>query len=156
MHNLNITKNESSLKFVVQWHNNGSMIKKEKIIDDVSRVASGAATMMTGLTKQIKTEVRTRVDEWGQKMDFVPREDFERLEAVVQDLAKKVDGSTGTKKKVATKTTTKKPVSKKTPAKKAATKTKAAAKAVKKKAIPKKTAPKKSSAKKTTAKKKTS
>ena len=66
------------------------MIKKEKVFDDIARVAGGTVSVMSGVTKQIKEEVRTRIDELAQRMDLVPREDFDRLEFMVQDLTKKV------------------------------------------------------------------
>lgn len=59
------------------------MLGKEKILDDVARVAGGAVSVFSGLQKQIKDEVRTHVEDVAAKLDLVPREDFERLEAMI-------------------------------------------------------------------------
>ncbi|MGB4057631.1 MAG: accessory factor UbiK family protein [Alphaproteobacteria bacterium] len=59
------------------------MQAREKILDDVARVAGGAVSALSGLRRQVKDEVRSRLDELAQKLDLVPREDFERLELVL-------------------------------------------------------------------------
>jgi BMFP domain-containing protein YqiC len=60
--------------------------KGEKILDDLSQLAGGALSLASNLGRQIKQEIRTRVDEVILRMDFVPRSEFERLEAMVQKL----------------------------------------------------------------------
>ncbi|MCD8563283.1 MAG: accessory factor UbiK family protein [Alphaproteobacteria bacterium] len=60
--------------------------KREKILGDLSQLAGGAVSLASGIGRQIKQEIRTRVDEVILKMDFVPRSEFERLEALVQKL----------------------------------------------------------------------
>lgn len=60
--------------------------KGKKILEDLSQLAGGALSMASGLGRQIKEEIRARVDEIILKMDFVPRSEFERLEAMVQKL----------------------------------------------------------------------
>ena len=59
------------------------MQAREKILDDVARFAGGAVNALSGLSRQVKSEIRTRVDELATKLDLVPREDFERLEALI-------------------------------------------------------------------------
>ena len=59
------------------------MSKREKIIDDVARVAGGAVGLMSGLAGQAKSSLRTRIDGIAHDMDLVPREDFERLELML-------------------------------------------------------------------------
>lgn len=56
--------------------------KREKIMDDVARVAGGAAGLIGDTSKHIKETVKTRIDDIAQDIDLVPREDFERLEAM--------------------------------------------------------------------------
>lgn len=109
---------------------------KNKIFDDIARVAGGAVSIASGLSKQVKEEIRARVDEMALKLDLVPREDFERLEARVEALesaalkpssaaakapAKKAGLKKTTVKKIKTKskkaTIAKKPLQKKTPKK---------------------------------------
>lgn len=60
--------------------------KGKKILEDLGQLAGGVASMASGLGRQVKEEIRARVDEIILKMDFVPRSEFERLEAMVQKL----------------------------------------------------------------------
>lgn len=62
------------------------MIAREKILDDLAQLAGGAVGVASGLSRQIKQEIRTRIDEVILRMDFVPRSEFERLEALCQKL----------------------------------------------------------------------
>lgn len=82
------------------------MQPREKILDDVARVAGGAVSAFSSLRRQVKDEVRARIDELAQKFDLVPREDFERLELMLykareeQDrLSKRLDALEGKKSK---------------------------------------------------------
>lgn len=59
------------------------MQAREKILDDVARVAGGAVSAFGTLRRQVKDEVRTRIDELAQRLDLVPREDFERVELMM-------------------------------------------------------------------------
>lgn len=78
----------------------GNSGKRERILEDLSQLAGGAISLASGIGRQIKTEVRARVDEIILKMDFVPRSEFERLEAVVQKLREEQEKmKTTTKKK---------------------------------------------------------
>lgn len=95
------------------------MIKPDpKIFDDLSRVAGGAMHLFSGVREQILNDVKARFDEMANRMDLVPREDFDRLEAQVKELQKKLEALSGGKKapapkKAATKATKKKPAKKK-------------------------------------------
>lgn len=59
------------------------MQAREKILDDVARVAGGAVSAFSTLRRQVKDEVRARIDELAQRLDLVPREDFERVELMI-------------------------------------------------------------------------
>ncbi len=59
------------------------MQSKDKILDDVARVAGGAISAFSGLSRQIKDEVRVRIDELAQRLDLVPRDEFERVELML-------------------------------------------------------------------------
>ena len=59
------------------------MQSKDKILDDVARVAGGAISTFSGLSRQIKDEVRVRIDELAQRLDLVPRDEFERVELML-------------------------------------------------------------------------
>lgn len=62
------------------------MSSREKIIDDVARVAGGAAGMISDVSKEAREVVRSKIDTMAQDLDLVPREDFEKLEAMVAKL----------------------------------------------------------------------
>ncbi len=79
-----------------------------KIFDDLSRVAGGALNVFSAFREQILGDIKARVDEAASRMELVPREDFERLEARVNMLQKKLDELTGAKKKTAAKSPVKK------------------------------------------------
>lgn len=85
-----------------------------KILDDLARVAGGAINIASGLQQQIRDEARSHVEAWGSRMDFVPREDFERLEMTVAALKKRIEELEKSTKQSAApkKATTKKPSSK--------------------------------------------
>ena len=59
------------------------MLEKEKVLDDIARLAGGTVSALHGLRTQLKGDLRARIDDMAQKMDLVPREDFERLETML-------------------------------------------------------------------------
>jgi BMFP domain-containing protein YqiC len=61
------------------------MLAKEKVFDDIARVAGGTIGVFSGLSQQVKQEIRARADELALRFDLVPREDFERLEAMLRE-----------------------------------------------------------------------
>jgi len=89
-----------------------SMKPDPRIFDDISRVAGGAMNVFSGLREQIMADIKTRFEEMASRMDLVPREDFDRLEAQVKALQKKIDALSGNK--AAPKQAAKKPAAKKT------------------------------------------
>lgn len=58
----------------------------------MSRVAGGAMNVFSAFREQILNDIKARVEEVAARMDLVPREDFERLEAQVKALQQKIDG----------------------------------------------------------------
>ena len=62
------------------------MSQKERILDDIARMAGGTVSIFSGLSRQIKEEIRARVDDMASKMDLVPREDFDILQKRIDDL----------------------------------------------------------------------
>jgi len=78
-----------------------------KIFDDLSRVAGGALNVFSAFREQILGDIKARVDEAADRMNLVPREDFERLEARVASLEKKLGAAAPAKKPVAKKTAAK-------------------------------------------------
>jgi BMFP domain-containing protein YqiC len=82
-----------------------------KIFDDLSRMAGGAMNVFSAFREQILGDIKARVEEIADRMDLVPREDLERLEARVDALQKRLDA-------LAPKSPAKKATVKKTPTKK--------------------------------------
>ncbi|MCB1652140.1 MAG: accessory factor UbiK family protein [Alphaproteobacteria bacterium] len=64
---------------------------KDKILDDIARVAGGAAGVFSGLGSSIREDIKSRVDEMAERLDLVPREDFERLKALVEAQNKRIE-----------------------------------------------------------------
>ncbi|MCB1839538.1 MAG: accessory factor UbiK family protein [Alphaproteobacteria bacterium] len=69
-----------------------SMVSRERILDDLARLAGGAATLLGEAGKQANENFRGRLDSLALKLDLVPREDFERLELVVETLREELEG----------------------------------------------------------------
>lgn len=59
------------------------MSVREKLIDDIARFAGEAVGFVSDAKRQANQSLRSRLDEFALKMDLVPREDYERLEAIV-------------------------------------------------------------------------
>lgn len=77
--------------------------------------------VFSGLREQLLNDIKARFEEMASRMDLVPRDDFDRLEAQVKELQKQVAALSG-KKPAAD--AAKKPAAKKAaPAKKPAKKT---------------------------------
>ncbi len=60
------------------------MTKSSKIIDDLAQLAGGAAGLVSGVQQQIRDDIKTRMEEMAANMDLIPREEFERLEVMLQ------------------------------------------------------------------------
>jgi len=63
---------------------------KEKVLDDIARVAGGTVSVFGGLSRNIREEIKSHVDEMAGRLDLVPREDFERLEMRIEALEKQL------------------------------------------------------------------
>tara|TARA_B100001989_G_C24548775_1_gene472762 strand:- start:2812 stop:3075 length:264 start_codon:yes stop_codon:yes gene_type:complete len=59
------------------------MSNREKILDDLARFAGGTVEIISGAKGQARESFKSRIDDLAQTLDLVPREDFERLEAMV-------------------------------------------------------------------------
>lgn len=66
------------------------MSKSNKIFEDLTQLAGSAAGLMNDLQKQMRDDVKTRVEELATRLDLVPREDFEKLQAQVNNLQKRL------------------------------------------------------------------
>lgn len=123
------------------------MLKTDnKFFDEFAKMATGAVGAFAGLRDQIHTEIKSQVNRFIVEMDFVPREDFEIVEAMAREARLQNDKLTARLAEIEAHLGLKKSVStKKSVAKKAAVKK------VAKKAVAKKTA--KKAVKKSTSKK---
>ena len=61
---------------------------KEKILDDLACVAGGAVSVLSGLGRTVREEVRSRIDEIAQRLNLVAREDLTALETRIAALEK--------------------------------------------------------------------
>ena len=52
-------------------------------MDDLAQLAGGAAGLLSSVQQQMRDDVKNRVEEMATKLDLVPREDFERVEALL-------------------------------------------------------------------------
>lgn len=59
------------------------MSAREKILDDLAKMAGGTVSVFSGLSAEIRQEIRSHIDELALKMDLVPRADFERVETLL-------------------------------------------------------------------------
>lgn len=59
------------------------MVNKDKVLDDIARVAGGAVGFASDLKGQIADIVRAQIDAKAQDLDLVPRDDFEKLELML-------------------------------------------------------------------------
>lgn len=102
-----------------------------RFFEELAKMATGAVGAFSGIREQIQTEIKTQINRFIVEMDFVPREDFEIVEAMAREARMQniklearlaeLEQYTGLKKKsAATKKTEAKP--KKTAPKKAAVK----------------------------------
>lgn len=62
-----------------------------QIIDDLAKLAGGAAGIAGSMQQQIRSDIKARVEEMADRMDLVPREDFERLEALTKTLEARIE-----------------------------------------------------------------
>ncbi len=99
------------------------MRQTSQFFDDLARVATGAVGAMSGLREHIRDEVKTHINRFIVEMDFVPREDFEVVEAMAKEARaqnKKLEARVAALEKLAKpqakkqKTTTRKTTKKKT------------------------------------------
>lgn len=60
------------------------MMKPKELIGDIMQLAGGAASLLGGAGQQIRNDIKARVEDVADRMDLVPREDLERVEALLQ------------------------------------------------------------------------
>lgn len=60
------------------------MNKPKELLGDIAQLAGGAADLLGSAGQQFRDDIKTRVEEVADRMDLVPREDLERVEALLQ------------------------------------------------------------------------
>lgn len=98
------------------------MTEDRRLLNDVARVASGAAGTVFGLRAEVEARLKAQVERILTTMDLVPREEFEAVKAMAikareenAALAARLDAlESGAQKPVARKASAKKPAPKKT------------------------------------------
>jgi BMFP domain-containing protein YqiC len=53
-----------------------------RFFDEMAKAATGAVSALSGAREQIRSEIKTQINRFIAEMDFVPREDFETVEAM--------------------------------------------------------------------------
>ncbi len=62
------------------------MLKTDnRFFDDLAKVATGAVGALSGAREQIRAEIKSQIGRFVAEMDFVPREDFEIVEAMARE-----------------------------------------------------------------------
>jgi BMFP domain-containing protein YqiC len=67
------------------------MSKSSKIFEDMAELAGGAAGLLNDLQQQMREDVRGRMEEMATRLDLVPREELERVEALLQKTIERQD-----------------------------------------------------------------
>lgn len=90
------------------------MQTRNRILDDLAKVANGAVSTLAGVKDEVDALVRQRLERFLSEMDLVPREEFEVVKAIAikarseqEKLArqvKKLEGALKAKRKPAAKT----------------------------------------------------
>lgn len=87
----------------VRVYSQSTMGSRDQLFDDIARVAGGAAGLLASVRQQAAEEIKARIDDMADRMDLVPREDLERVEAQLKALQKRVDALEGEKVKTTVK-----------------------------------------------------
>ena len=60
------------------------MSKPSELIDDLAQMAGGAAGLFSSAGQQMRDDIKARVEEMATRLDLVPREDLDRVEALLE------------------------------------------------------------------------
>ena len=67
------------------------MHPNSRILDDVARLAGGAAGIASGIGKQVRSDLKTRAENVATRLDLVTREEYTILETRFKKLQKEHD-----------------------------------------------------------------
>lgn len=62
----------------------GKNFNKNQFFEDMTRMASGAVGALSGFREHMEQEMRSYAARFAREMDFVPREEFEIVEAMAK------------------------------------------------------------------------
>lgn len=60
------------------------MQTRNRVLDDIAKMAGGAASVLAGLKEEIEALVKARAERILGAMDLVPRDEFEAVRAMAQ------------------------------------------------------------------------
>lgn len=60
------------------------MTKPTELLQDMAQLAGGAAGLLGGASQQVRDDMKARIEDIADRMDLVPREDLDRVEALLQ------------------------------------------------------------------------
>ena len=60
------------------------MTKPTELLQDMAQLAGGAAGLLGGASQQVRDDLKARIEDIADRMDLVPREDLDRVEALLQ------------------------------------------------------------------------
>lgn len=63
--------------------------RREKVLDDLARVAGGTVGVLSGFGREIKGEIKSRMEDAASELDLVSREEFDRFELILTEALKK-------------------------------------------------------------------
>lgn len=66
------------------------MTKSSKVLDDMAQLAGGVVGIASGMKEQVENDIKARVEEMATRLDLVPREDLERVEAIVKAMEERI------------------------------------------------------------------
>lgn len=81
--------------------------RDNQLLDDIARVAGGAAGLIASVREQVAEEIKARFEDMADRMDLVPRADLDRMETRLAALEKRIATLEGGKGAASKKTTPK-------------------------------------------------
>lgn len=67
------------------------MQTRNRLFDDIARVANGAVSTLNGMKSEIETLIRQRVERIMADADMVPRDEFEAVKAMAAEARRQND-----------------------------------------------------------------
>lgn len=60
-------------------------------ISDLARMAGGGASLMSGVGRSLREELKSRAEDMASRLNLVPREDFESVQAGLDHALKEIE-----------------------------------------------------------------